>query len=154
MNVDFSDSSVPIPWQRHMRWQWLGDRICMGYLCKVESKIPQWLKQFGTCWQHKSSEMSSPCVWTSISTILRCLFLVKDTCDGSGWETDYVWGTCVKCNPKYLNDWSSLAQVDSIKAVKCRALVYKRRFQRFFGTYSLTNTHAMVGRQNMYGVTV
>ena len=23
-----------------MRWQWLGDRICVGYLCKVESKIP------------------------------------------------------------------------------------------------------------------
>ena len=59
INVDFSDSSVPFPWQRHMRWQWLGDRICVGYQCQVESKIPQWLKQLGTCWQYKSSEMSS-----------------------------------------------------------------------------------------------
>jgi hypothetical protein len=29
-----------------------------------------------------------------------------------------VWGMCVKWNPKYLNDWSSLAQVDSMQAVK------------------------------------
>ena len=27
-------------------------------------------------------------------------------------ETEYVWGTCVKWNPKYLNHWSCLAQVD------------------------------------------
>ena len=75
-------------------------------------------KQYGTCWQYKSSEMSSLCVETSISAILRCLFLDKDTCDGSGWEKAYVWGTSVKWNPKYLNHWSCLAQVDSIKAVK------------------------------------
>ncbi len=56
----------------------------------------------------------------------------------------------------YVNHWSSWAQVDSIKAVKCWALVYKRRFQRFLGAYSLTKTHAMtvVGRQNMCGVPV
>ena len=67
-----------------------------------------------------------------------------------------MWGTCVKCNPKDLNESSSLAQVDSIKAVKCRALVFKRRFQRFFGSYSLTKTHVMtvVGRRNMCGVPV
>jgi hypothetical protein len=43
-----------------------------------------------------------------------------------------------------------------IKAVKSRAFVYKRQFQRFFGAYSLTKTHAMavVGRQNMRGVPV
>ena len=40
INVNFSDFSVPIPWQGHMRWQRLGDRICVGCLCKVESKIP------------------------------------------------------------------------------------------------------------------
>jgi hypothetical protein len=52
INVNFSDFSEPIPWQIHIRWQWV--------------------------------------------------------------ETEYVWGTCVKWNPKYLNDWSSLARVDSI----------------------------------------
>jgi hypothetical protein len=34
--------------------------------------------------------------------IFRCLFLDKDTCDGSGRETEYVWGTFVKWNPKSL----------------------------------------------------
>jgi hypothetical protein len=50
--------------------------------------------------------------------LFRCLCLDKDTCDGSGWETEYAWGTCVEWNPKYLNHWSCLAQVDGIKAVK------------------------------------
>ena len=82
--------------------------------------------------------------------------LDKYTCDGSSWETEYVWGTCVQQNPKYLYDSSSLAQVKSIKPVESPARVYKREFERLLDDYFLTNTHAMtvVGRPNMCGVPV
>ncbi len=83
-------------------------------------------------------------------------FLGRDTCDGSCWQTEYVWGASVKWNPTHLNDSSSLTQVDRTKEVTWWVLVYKRQFQRLFDVYSFTETHAMVvvGRQNMCGVRV
>ncbi len=47
MNVNLSDFRVPIVSQIHMVWQWLSDRICVGYLCGVESGISLSLKDFG-----------------------------------------------------------------------------------------------------------
>ena len=83
-----------------------------------------------------------------------CLFLHKYTWYASGCETEYVWGTCVDLIPAYLYHWRTLAEVESIKAVKCRHRVYERQSERFSGAYCFTNTHmiAMVVRQNMCGV--
>ena len=53
-------------------------------------------------------------------------YLHKYTCDGRGCVTDYVWGTCVELIPGYLSDCRSLAEVESIKQLKCRVGVYKR----------------------------
>jgi hypothetical protein len=53
VNVHFSDFWVSTPWSRHMRCQWFGDLIRVGYLCIVESPIPQWLKQFDTSWKNQ-----------------------------------------------------------------------------------------------------
>ena len=142
--------------QIHMVWQWLWDRICVGYLCGLDSGIFLWLKVFGGSWEHKSSQMSTPCVWTWIWTIFGCLLLHEYTYDGSGCETECVWGTCVDLIPAHLYDWRSLAEVERIKAVKCRVLIYTREFERFSGAYVHTNTNGMlvVVRQNMCGVPV
>ena len=43
-----------------------------------------------------------------------------------------------------LSDWSTLAEVESIKTVKLRVLLYNRKFEWFLGAYSFTNTHMMV----------
>ena len=55
-----------------------------------------------------------------------------------------------------VHHWSTWAHLDRITEVKGGDRVYKRQFERLFGAYSLTNTHAMavVGRPNMCGVTV
>ena len=67
-----------------------------------------------------------------------------------------MWGTCVDLSPAYLYHSRTLAEVESIKAVKCRHRVYERQFERFSGAYSFANTHGMlvVVRQNMCGVPV
>ena len=57
--------------------------------------------------------------------------------------TDYVWGTCVDLSPGDLYDCRSLAEVESIKPLKCRLRVYKRDFERFLTAHILTDTHAM-----------
>ena len=82
--------------------------------------------------------------------------LDQSKCDGSGWETEYVWGTCVEHTPKYLRNCSSLAQDESVEAFKYLARVYKRQFELCFGVCCLTNTHVMavVGTTNMCGVPV
>jgi hypothetical protein len=59
--------------------------------------------------------------------------------------TEHVWGTCVDVTPGYLCDGWSVAEVESIKALKCRVRVYKREIQRFLTAHILTNTHAMCG---------
>jgi len=49
-----------------------------------------------------------------------------------------------------------LAEVESINVVKCRVLLHNRKFERFSGANTFTNTHDMlvaVG-QNMCGVPV
>ncbi len=65
-----------------------------------------------------------------------------------------MWGTCVDLIPAYLYQSRTLAEVETIKAVKCRGRVHKGEFERFGGAYSITNTHGMlvVVRQNMCGV--
>ena len=47
-----------------------------------------------------------------------------------------------------------MAEVESIKVVKCRVRVYQREFERSSGAYCLTNAHGMlvVVTQNMCGV--
>ena len=46
--------------------------------------------------------------------------------------TEYVWGTCVDLTPGYLCDGWSVAEVESIKPLKCRVRVYKREFLAVF----------------------
>ncbi len=57
--------------------------------------------------------------------------------------TEYVWGTCVDLRPGDLYDCGSLAEVESIKPLKCRLRVYKRDFELFWTVHILTDTHAM-----------
>ena len=84
------------------------------------------------------------------------LLLHKYTFDGSGCETQCVWGTCVDLSPGYLYVCSSLAEVESIKAAKRRLCVYKRAYLRLLTSYCFTNTHGkvVVVRQNVCGVPV
>ncbi len=67
-----------------------------------------------------------------------------------------MWGTCMDLIPGYLYVCSSLAEVESIKAVKSRLRVYKRAFLRRLTSYFLTNRHGkvVVVRQNVCGVPV
>ena len=53
--------------------------------------------------------------------------------------------------PAYLYHSRTLAEVESIKAVKCRVLLYNCEFERLSGAYCFTNTHGMLVavRQNM-----
>ena len=62
INVIFDEFWLSTSWQIHMSWQWLCDRICVGYLCGLQSGISVWLQEFGGCWENKTSEMSSPCI--------------------------------------------------------------------------------------------
>jgi len=128
----------------------------VGYLCGLESGISLSLKDFGGSWDHKSSEMLTPCVWTSIRAVFGCLLLHEYTYDGNGCETEYVWGTRGVLSPAYLYHWRTLAEVESIKAVTFRVLLYNCVFQRFLGAYEYTSTDTMavVVRQNMCGVPV
>ena len=82
--------------------------------------------------------------------------LHKYTFQGSGCETECVWGTCVDLILGYLDVCSSLAEVESIKAAKCRLCGYKRAFLRLWISYFFTNTHGkvVVVRQNVCGVPV
>jgi hypothetical protein len=59
-------------------------------------------------------------------------------------------------SPAYLHDSRTLAEVESIKAVTFRVLLYNCVFQRFLGAYEYTSTDTMavVVRQNMCGVPV
>jgi hypothetical protein len=54
-----------------------------------------------------------------------------------------VCGTCVDLSPGYVYDCRSLAEVESIKPLKCRVRVYKRDFQELLTVHILTNTHVM-----------
>ena len=67
-----------------------------------------------------------------------------------------MWGTCVDLIRAYLHHSRTLAEVESIKAVKYRVLLYNRELERFSGDNTFTNTHGMlvVVRQNMCGVPV
>ncbi len=58
INVKFNGFWLPISSQIHMRWKWLYDRICVGYLCGLESGISLWLPEFGGSWEHTTTEMS------------------------------------------------------------------------------------------------
>ena len=84
------------------------------------------------------------------------LLLHKYTWEGSGCETECVWGTCVDLSPEYLGVCSSWAEVDSIKAAKRRLCGYKRAYLRLLTSYFITNTHfkVVVVRQNGCGVPV
>ena len=62
--------------------------------------------------------------------------------------TEHVWGTCVDLSPGYLYDCRSLAEVESIKPVKCRVRVYNRDFEWFLTAHILTNTHVMTVVRN------
>ena len=66
------------------------------------------------------------------------LFLHKYTGEGSGCDTECVWGTCVDLLPGYLYVCSSWAEVESTKATKSRLRVYKRAF---FATFDLLLLH-------------
>ena len=128
----------------------------VGYLCGLDSGIYVPLKDFGGSWEHKSSEMLTPCVWTWILTTFGCLLFHQYTYDCNVCETEHVWGTCMDLIPAYLHDSRTLVEVESIKPVKCRVLLYICEFQRFLGAYVYTSTHmmAVVVRQNMCGVPV
>ena len=115
----------------------------VGYLCGLDSGISLSLKDADGSWEHKRSEMSSPTIYTSIWAVFGCQYLHKYTWYASGCETEYVWGTCVDLIPAYLHHWRTLAEVESIKAVTCRVLLYNCEFQRFLGAYVYTSTHMM-----------
>ena len=156
MNVNLIGFRVPIASRIHIWWQWLWDRICVGYLCGLDSGIAQWLQHFGGSLEKKGSEMSRPCAWSWISPVFGCPFLHKYAFDGSCCQTECVLGTCVNLSPAYLYHWRTLAEVESINVVKCRVLLHNRKFERFSGANTFTNTHDMlvaVG-QNMCGVPV
>jgi hypothetical protein len=51
------------------------------------------------------------------------LLLHKYTWEGSGCETECVWGTCMDTIPGYLGVYISWAEVESIKAAKSRLCV-------------------------------
>ena len=86
MDVNLNDFRVPIASRIHIWWQWLWDRMRVGYLCGLDSGIFLWLKVFGGSWEHKSSEMSSPAIYTSIWAVFGCLCLHKYT-----WYIDGSW---------------------------------------------------------------
>ena len=67
-----------------------------------------------------------------------------------------MWGTCVDLIPAYLYHSRTLAEVESIQAVKYRVLIYNREFERLSGANTFTNTHGMLVavRSNMCGVPV
>ena len=46
------------------------------------------------------------------------VFRINTPIHRSGFETEYVWGTCMELNPAHLSDSSTLAQYQSIKVVK------------------------------------
>ncbi len=78
----------------------------------------------------------------------------NNTCGGSGCQTEYAWGTCVDCNPGYLEDRRILVEVEREKAVQCRGREYKREFQGLLGAYSFSNSHAVVVVVTQCGVPV
>ena len=55
-------------------------------------------------------------VWGTCE-IVGCLLLHKYTYDGSGCETQYVCGTCENLIPEYLSDYITLTQAERIKVV-------------------------------------
>ena len=92
---------------------------------------------------------------TVIRVIFGCLFLHQYTWDGSGCQTECVWGTCLEWNPAYLYHSRTLAEVQSTISKKCRVRLHKRQLERFLGAFFYTSTHFMlvVDRQNVCGVT-
>ena len=131
--------------------KWNVETVCINvslsdfqvYLHGLASGISQASKESGRSWEDKNRQMSSPCVFTS-QWFWACLFHLKYTCNDSGCQTEYVWGTCMDWNPGYLQHRDSLTEVESVKWGKCWDRVYKREFQRFLGTYSITSTHVIV----------
>ena len=125
INVNLSDFRVPIAPHIHMWRQCLCDSICVRYLCGLES--PEYLYDCRSLAEVESipTEMSSPCLLTWNLAVFDCPHLHKYRCDGSGCVTEYVWGTCVDLTPGYLCDCRSVADVESIKPLKCRVRVYK-----------------------------
>ena len=53
INVIFDNVWLPVSSQIHMRWQWLCDRTCVGYLYGLEPGIPRAWRQFGGSWEPK-----------------------------------------------------------------------------------------------------
>jgi hypothetical protein len=91
---------------------------------------------------------------TVIPVIFGCLFLHQYTWDGSGCQTECVWGTCLEWNPAYLYHSRTLAEVESTISKKCRVRLHKRQLERFSGAFFYTSTHFMlvVARHNVCGV--
>ena len=53
MNVNLSGFRVPIASRIHIWWQWLWDRICVGYLCGLDSGMSPSFQHFCGRWEHK-----------------------------------------------------------------------------------------------------
>jgi hypothetical protein len=97
--------------QTHMWLWWLWDRICVRCLHGLASGIPEASREFGGSWEDKSWQMPSPCVWRWIWAIFGCLFLHECTCDCSDYQIEYVWDTCMDCNPGYHKHRTSIEAV-------------------------------------------
>ena len=50
-----------------------------------------------------------------------------------------MWGTCVDLLPAYLHHGRTLAEAESITAVKCRVLLYNRGFEQISGDNTSRN---------------
>ncbi len=104
--------------------QWLSDRICVGYLCGLESGICLSLKHVDRSWEYKHSEILRECVHKrEFEWFFEFLFLEKCTLEDSGCVTEYVWGTCVDLSPGCVCHYITLAEVESIKPEKCRPCI-------------------------------
>jgi hypothetical protein len=81
--------------------------------------------------ENKSSEKSTACVSTSIFATFDLLFLHKYTWEGSSYETECVWGTCVDLIPGYLHVSSCWAGVERHKSSENAACVQTSIFTAF-----------------------
>ena len=126
------------------------------YLRGHVSEMSPCLKLWGRSREHKSIEMSTVWVQTCFSSTFDLQFVHKYPCNGSGYETECVWGTCVDLIPGYLYIYSQWEEVESMKTSKSRLSVYNQAFLRRVTCYFFTNTHwkVVVVRQNACGVSV
>jgi hypothetical protein len=57
ITINSKDLGVLSTTQIHVLWQWLWERIYVGYLYGLESGISQWLKHLGRSWQNERCEI-------------------------------------------------------------------------------------------------